>query len=86
MEENIKVQDFIDGTVALDLIKGVKMEVYNTGSRGQYLVALYDRSDCRGPIQGSWQLSETDAMRKIRDIYKKYGKENVYGKVSNVAL
>lgn len=83
MDENITIQDFIDNTVALDLIKGVKMEVYNWGAM-QYLIALYDRSDRRGPVQGSWVLNEMDAMQKISDIYKKYGKENVYGKVQNV--
>lgn len=74
MEENITIQNFIDNTVALDLIRGVKMEVYHWGAR-QYLIALYDRSDRRGPVQGSWGLDEKDAMRKIRDINRKYGKK-----------
>lgn len=78
MEENITIQDFVNNAVALNLVRGVKMEVYAWDKK--FIVALYDYSNRREPVQGSWVLNETDAMCKIKDIQRKHGKECTDGK------
>lgn len=65
---------------SLDIIKDVTVEIHQAGRN--YLIAVYDKREPKCSIQGSWLCDGFEAIRKLKDINKRFGKDN-YGKVQN---
>lgn len=75
-QDKVTIQDFINRNVTLDLKDGVRLEVLpDFDNPKQYIIALYDRTNPKKAIQGSWVCNEKEALRKLGDIQRRYGKE-----------
>lgn len=72
-DNNITIQDFIDGPVMLDVIQGIKVEVFRM--QGKYLVILHDRRDSKNYLYVSWLDDEHRSIDKICEIQKRYRRE-----------
>lgn len=71
----ITIENLLAIKAAMKLQDGVRIEVYPTDKNHEFIIALYDQRTPQRAVQGSWQCKEQEAVQRLNEINRRYGKE-----------
>lgn len=73
--ESITIENLLAIKTDMELKDGVRIEVYPADKNHEFIIALYDRRIPQKAVQGSWQCKEQEAIQRLNEINRRYGKE-----------
>lgn len=71
----ITIENLLAIKADMKLQDGVRIEVYPTDNNHEFIIALYDQRTPQRAVQGSWQCKEQEAVQRLNEINRRYGKE-----------
>lgn len=73
--EQITIDTLLAMKADMKLQDGVRVEIYPADKNKEFVIALYDRREPKKAVQGSWQCKEQEAVQRLNEINRRYGKE-----------